>query len=77
MTLDHLINEISRYAEEIPSQKYISSATVDWIKEHGRFAFVKANLEGHITGSMMITNPARTKVLLMLHKKFQRWQQFG
>jgi 8-oxo-dGTP pyrophosphatase MutT (NUDIX family) len=26
---------------------------------------------------MMITNPERTKVLLMLHKKFQRWQQFG
>lgn len=26
---------------------------------------------------MIITNPERTKVLLMLHKKFQRWQQFG
>ena len=26
---------------------------------------------------MIITNPEKTKVLLMLHKKFQRWQQFG
>lgn len=26
---------------------------------------------------MIITNPERTKVLLMLHKKFQRWQHFG
>ena len=25
----------------------------------------------------MIANPERTKVLLMLHKKFGRWQQFG
>ena len=25
----------------------------------------------------MIVNPEKTKVLLMLHKKFQRWQQFG
>lgn len=26
---------------------------------------------------MVIMNPSRTKVLLMLHKKFKRWQQFG
>jgi 8-oxo-dGTP pyrophosphatase MutT (NUDIX family) len=26
---------------------------------------------------MMIANPEKTKVLLMLHKKFQCWQQFG
>lgn len=38
---------------------------------------MKDNLAGHITASMFITNPERTKLLLMLHKKFQRWQQFG
>jgi 8-oxo-dGTP pyrophosphatase MutT (NUDIX family) len=26
---------------------------------------------------MFIVNPEMTKVLLMLHKKFGRWQQFG
>jgi hypothetical protein len=33
--------------------------------------------DGHITASMLITNPERSKVLLMLHKKLGRWLQFG
>lgn len=48
-----------------------------WIREHGEFAFQRENLDGHLTASMFIVNPERTRVLLMFHKKLQRWQQFG
>ena len=33
--------------------------------------------DGHITASMMIVNGEKTKVLLMFHKKLQKWLQFG
>lgn len=33
--------------------------------------------DGHITASMLVMNPEKTKVLLMFHKKLQRWLQFG
>ncbi len=39
--------------------------------------FQNQNWGGHITGSLLITNSEKTKVLLMLHKKFQKWLQFG
>lgn len=26
---------------------------------------------------MLMTNPSRTRVLLMFHKRFQTWSQFG
>lgn len=32
---------------------------------------------GHFTGSALVVNPARTKVLLMKHKYLDRWMQFG
>jgi 8-oxo-dGTP pyrophosphatase MutT (NUDIX family) len=32
---------------------------------------------GHFTGSALVVNPSRTKVLLMKHKYIERWFQFG
>ena len=72
-----LIESLRRHAKNFPSEKESCMKTTQWLEKYWEFAFVKENLDGHITGSMMITNPERTKVLLMLHKKFQRWQQFG
>jgi 8-oxo-dGTP pyrophosphatase MutT (NUDIX family) len=77
MSLNSLISSLKKHAEKFPGEKHASEQIIAWIGKHWEFAFVKENLDGHLTGSMMITNPARTKVLLMLHKKFQRWQQFG
>ena len=75
--IDNLITTLENYKISSSQDSDFTQQIIDWIKKYREFAFVKANLEGHITGSMMITNPAKTKVLLMLHKKFQRWQQFG
>jgi hypothetical protein len=59
-----------------PEEKLSTEKTISWIREYGEFAFVKENLSGHITASLWITNPEKTKVLMMYHKRFQMWTQF-
>lgn len=77
MSLSSLISSLENHGEKFPREKIASDRTIAWIREYGELAFVKENFDWHLTGSMMIANPERTKVLLMLHKKFGRWQQFG
>ena len=72
-----LISSLHAHIGKYPEDEKSSENIITWIEKHWDFAFVKENLEGHLTGSMIITNLNHTKVLLMLHKKFQRWQQFG
>lgn len=77
MSIAKLISSLKDH-KNLENEDAISTwAVIDWIEKHGDFAFVKENLEWHITGSMFIVNPEMSKVLLMLHKKFGRWQQFG
>ena len=77
MTIESLITSLESHADSFPEEKIACERTILWINEHREFAFVKPNLDGHLTASMFIVNRERTRVLLMLHKKFQRWQQFG
>jgi 8-oxo-dGTP pyrophosphatase MutT (NUDIX family) len=39
--------------------------------------FERSLLEGHVTGSAWIVNPARTRCLLTHHRKLDRWLQLG
>ncbi|NRH20446.1 NUDIX domain-containing protein [Candidatus Gracilibacteria bacterium] len=73
----NLISTLQSYGDDFPDEKNISDRISEWIQTYGEFAFVKENLEGHITASILITNPSRTRVLLMFHKRFQTWSQFG
>ncbi len=77
MQIPRLITLLQDHITAFPEDREATEKVIAWIEKYREFAFVKDNLEGHLTGSMIITNPERTKVLLMLHKKFQRWQQFG
>lgn len=77
MQIDTFIRSLQLHSKEFPSDSSFVDRSIEWIKNYGEFAFDKENLLGHFTWSMMIVNHDRTKVLLMLHKKFQRWQQFG
>ncbi len=77
MSIPSLISSLEQYAEDFPLEKLYTQKTINWIREYGDFSFVKDNMRGHITGSMLITNTQKTKVLLMFHKKLQFWVQFG
>lgn len=37
----------------------------------------RTNFRGHITGSAIVLSPDRKKVLLIHHRRFERWQQPG
>lgn len=76
MKLSPLIFSLREHIIRTPEDREATEKTITWIEQYREFAFVKGNVSGHLTGSMIITNPEKTKVLLMLHKKFQRWQQF-
>ena len=75
--MDTLISSFHAHALRFPQEKSACDTTIAWIKKYGNSIFDNRNFEWHFTASMLITNICRTKVLLMLHKKFQRWQQFG
>lgn len=77
MSIPSLISSLEQHAQDCPLEKLYTDQTIDWIREYGEFAFVKDNMSWHITGSMLITNTEKTKVLLMFHKKLQFWVQFG
>jgi hypothetical protein len=75
--IKELISSLQSHGDRFPHEKEACEGIVSWIYEYGESAFLRENLAGHLTASMFIVNPERTQVLLMLHKKFQRWQQFG
>jgi hypothetical protein len=75
--IEERISSLQSHADHIPEDRIASERTISWIREHEEFSFARDNLDGHLTGSILITNPEGTRVLLMLHKKFERWQQFG
>lgn len=74
--MEELISSLQFHTEHFPDDRIACERTISWIREHGEFAFVKECLGWHITGSLLITNPEKTKVLLMFHKKYKEWVQF-
>lgn len=50
---------------------------IRFIKQYPATFQDRNNLNGHFTGSMLVFNGDRTKVLLTKHKKLQKWLQLG
>jgi len=75
-TKETLIKELEYY---VPYDE-TESAHVDNLLaflENTQNPFVRTNLAGHITGSAFLLNKDKTKILLMHHKKLDKWLQFG
>jgi len=47
-----------------------------FVRDHPDAA-VRANVEGHLTGSALVVDATATRTLLMLHRKLGRWFQPG
>ena len=73
MTIPEIISSLEAHAASFSEQKNYCIKTIKWLYDYGEFAFVKDNIAGHITASLLITNTEKTKVLLMFHKKLQFW----
>ncbi len=77
MSTSSLISSLREHSQKFLFQKDNCDKVLSLISEYGEKVFQNQNWGGHITGSMLITNREKTKVLLMMHKKFQKWLQFG
>lgn len=69
-----VINEINNchYPDATIQKKFL-----DLVEANPQSFHERTNLNGHITGSMLVFNDDYTKVLLTHHKKFNRWLQLG
>ena len=49
----------------------------EFLKHNSENFYDRTNMNGHITGSMFVLNKERDSVLLMHHKKLNKWLQMG
>jgi 8-oxo-dGTP pyrophosphatase MutT (NUDIX family) len=76
MHRNQLLNLLNNYhSENIKEQEY-KEKIITFIKNNEN-CFDRSNGKGHITASAWVINKDRNKVLLMLHKKLNRWLQLG
>jgi len=60
-----------------PTQSAERDRIVAWIDRYPRDAHRRERLEGHLTASALVVDPARGAALLTHHKKLGRWLQLG
>src|SRR5262245_7797506 len=68
---------LSAYAPSDADEQAYKAAMTTLLAEEQRCFWRDAFSPGHFTGSALVTNPGRDKVLLMHHKLLRRWMQFG
>ncbi len=77
MNISQLIASLETHAQYFPQEKSFVDNIIQLLKKYPALAFHNSHWDdGHITASMLIVNPARTRTLLMFHRKFQKWLQF-
>lgn len=73
-----LIASLENHAKLFSEEKDFSDRIIAFLQKNMEKSFHNWHWDdGHITASMMIVNLEKTKVLLMFHKKLQKWLQFG
>ncbi len=76
---DALLDELAAYAEAYAgrAEEGRNAGKISSFLKAQAMAFSRSCLEGHITGSAFIVNPARNRSLFVSHKKLGRWLQPG
>lgn len=76
--MEKLIKSLREYASRFQEEQDFASQIVQFLEKNQEKSFHNWHWDdGHITASLLVVNPEFTKVLLMFHKKLQRWLQFG
>ena len=72
-----LLDELRAYAPSDAREREMRDRIVALIEADGPAAFDRGNLHAHVTASAWIVSPARNRVLLLHHRKLDRWLQLG
>lgn len=76
--MEKLIKSLHEHAKRFPVESEMIRRMIDFLEKNKEKSFHNWHWDdGHITASLLIVNLEFTKVLLMFHKKHQRWLQFG
>jgi 8-oxo-dGTP pyrophosphatase MutT (NUDIX family) len=68
---------LQSYAAPNAAQDEVRARILAFIEAHPTDAHLRSCLEGHLTGSAMLLDHARERVLLTLHRKLGIWLQLG
>jgi 8-oxo-dGTP pyrophosphatase MutT (NUDIX family) len=71
-----LLDMLARYEARFPSEREVAARIRQLVVEH-EDCFDRACRPGHVTASAWVTTPARDRVLLVHHRKLDRWLQPG
>lgn len=78
MTIENIITSLREHALRFPEEQIFAEQIIQFFEKNKEKSFHNWHWDdGHITASMLVVNPEFTKVLLIFHKKLQRWLQFG
>jgi 8-oxo-dGTP pyrophosphatase MutT (NUDIX family) len=68
---------LARWTPPDPAQAHERDRIVAWIDRYPEDAHRRSRVEGHLTASALVVDPARGAGLLTHHRKLQRWLQLG
>ena len=71
-----LMQELSGYAVTHPEESSTVSRLIQFIARHEDCA-LRSQLSGHLTGAAWLVHPDQQQVLMLHHKKLDRWLQPG
>ena len=77
MTKAFLFSALENYENRFPDEKEVSIRIKNFLLSSESVFHNFYWQDGHITASILILNQKKTKVLLIFHKKLQKWLQFG
>lgn len=76
--MEKLTKSLREHAERFPAESEMIHRMIGFLERNNQKSFHNWHWDdGHITASLLVVNSEFTKVLLMFHKKLQRWLQFG
>lgn len=71
-----LCEMLTRYAVSHAERRDVAARVLEFVSSTPD-CFYRTCLQGHITGSAWLLNPAGDKALLTLHRNLKRWMQLG
>lgn len=78
MELENLITSLHEHASRFPEEQDFVNRIIQFLQKNREKSFHNWHWDdGHMTASMLVVNKEFTKVLLIFHKKLQKWLQFG
>ena len=71
-----ILQELAQHQTDFPKEAIFRQQVLDFVLRNDDF-WQRTNLAGHLTGSAWILSPDGSSVLLIHHKKLDRWLQPG